>query len=627
MRKSVLLGLGLLFLVLAPATGGAEISDELAEELRGHVESHVEADDLETKRAAFLTWGLFAGEQDHETLAEYKTSDEFGVRLAAGLALHLAGVDDAKSFVLDQLTGKSELYPILRDQIGVLPDEVEREILEGLLAKGDAPHQRAVFRYVSGQQGALYDLLSEHVTSGDEDVRNLALEALRRTARAEALDVAESELIDSSDSGLQEAGLELAIEISRVPGRTRRAIEVLQGAVDHDDAEIAQRAAVRLLEMHDKSGVDRLIGLLEELEETERRTEIAAILLEHEVAPPTQKIASLREKVDDETLGQKLLELQIASGDEEAFEKVVEMFDTTKFEKRLEAAKAMGRSDDERAVELLGEALFEGNPKMRRSAARSLRQIADEGSLETLERSISKEQNEEVKIEVIRALGVIGTKKALRILRFNSRTRRPAIKEAIIAAVRDAGKKKGAETLSMFFGSRDLSMQWKAFVAALEVAPEVAMDRVDQAFRNPPENFMEDIEELSSDRHERLLKVLLVHENDRVRRSAIRSARRIGEPFHEVFRKLALDVEAPKSTRVAAIRTLGAARHEDDVGLFEKLVSQEEDDSEIGRLAAWTLTEYESEALEATFRGYLARSDESPGLSAIGAYGLARIHG
>jgi HEAT repeat protein len=610
-------------LTLVPDTADAAVSEELAEELQSHVDKHVEGDELHAKRAGLLTWGLIADTEAHDAIAEYKTADDLEVRIAAGVALHMAGDSEAKSFLVDQLTGESEVFPILRDQIRVLPNETERELVELLIEKGDAPHRRAAFRYLSTRYGSLFDLLAEYATDSNADLREPAIEALRASGREKALEVAESKLLSSGDADLQKAGLEMVIDISRLPGRAPSAIEVLQGAVDHDNDEIAQRASVRLLEMHDKSGVDRLLSLLGELDDKKRRLEIADALLAHDIAPETKQVKKLREGTDDEQLNDKLLELLVASGDDETFDKIKKKFDSTNFDERLVAARAMGASDDDEALEMLGEALFEGNDDMRLAAARALRQLGDAQALEPLKRAISEERNQKVKIEVIRALGAIGSEQALQILRFNSRTRQPKIKEAIVEAVREAGKKKGADTLNMFFGGRDLDIQWKAFVAALDVAPDVAMERVEQAFRNPPQTFMSDLESLPMSRQKRLLEVLLVHENDRVREAAVEQARRIGEPLFEMYRELVGSEETPESTRLALLRRLAAAGNDKDVALLERVVRETEADSDLAQFAAWTLADHATDDMEATFRGYLS-GDETV-LSAIGAYGLARM--
>ena len=621
MRKLISLVLVLLACAI-PGRAAAAISDDLSEDLKEYVDEAIDADNLTAQRGALLTWGYIADGDQREEIAEYKTSDIFGVRLAAGLALMTAGDDEAETFVIEQLKGESNLFPILRNQLSVLPDDREGELVRTLIEQGEPAQKRAAFRYLATRHGSLYDLLGDYVSSSDEKVRNGALAAVRSTARKEALEFVESRMLSSDDEAIQKAGIDLAVHVSQFPGRTQRSIEVLKGAVDHDNAAVAQKAGIRLLEMHDKGGVERLVSLLGELEDKNARIAIADALLTHDIAPPSDKVEKLYGKTEDEALKQSFLELWVASGDEKAFEKVVEMFGSTHFDKRLKAAKAFGHTDEKAAVQKLGKGLFEGSSKMRLAAARSLRQIGDTEALPFLKRAISKERNTEVKVEVIGAIGAIGTEDAMRILRFNSRTRLPEIKKAIIAAVRTAGQKDGAKTLNLFFGARDTEIQWKAFVAALDVAPDVAMKRVEQAFRNPPDNFMNDLGELPIDRQKRILKSLLAHENDRVRGAALRHAERIGTPLFAMFRKYVADDGTSKDVRTGMLRSLAAAKEAKDAPLLEKLV-REGGDEDIVQLAAWSLADYASEDSEATFRGYLTGDDL--GLKVIGAYGLARI--
>ena len=623
MRRSLFLGFAFL-LTLGISNGAtAKISDDLAKELKGYVEKNIAEGNRAVKRASLLTWGYFADEEQQKKIAEYKTADDLDVRVAAGLALWNAGAEDAETFVLKQLQGEANVYPILRDQLTVVADDQEVDVLRKLIEEGKPPHQKATFRYLAAQSGPLYALLTDYLDSKDAKLRSMAFDAARYTARDAALDAVESKLLDSGETAIAKQGLELAIAISHIAGRKDRSVAVLKKAVGHDDNAIAQKAAIRLLELHDKSGVDRLMEFLGSLEEVEERKAIAKALLDNDVSPPADRVKKLHKKAKDEELKQLLLELAVASGDSGMYKKVTKMFGSTHFDKRLAAAKALGHSNEDRAVSMLGKGLFEGNPDMRRSAARSLRQIANKRSLSFLKRAISQERNKDVKIEVVRALGAIGTPDALRILRFNSRTRDRDIKKAIIKAVRDAGHEDGAKTLNLFFSARDLEIQWKSFIAALDVAPKVAMERTEQAFRNPPDGFMKDIGTLSLEKQKMMLEVLLKHENNRVRKRAIRSARRIGEPLFSLIRKFALSDDAPDDVRKAFLLTMAELKKDEDKPRFEKIV-RETVSKELRRLAAWTLAEYATPDLEATFRGFLGRDDAT--LRAIGAYGLATIN-
>jgi len=629
-----------------------EVSDNLADELQGYVDECLEEGDTVAKRAALLTWGYLADDDEQrEALAEYKSADDEAVRLAAGLAHWQAGGEEAKTSVVDTLKERASLFPALEEEVRVIEDERERQLLEKLIEEGEASHKKAVFRYLSRQTGSLYGLLGEYVASSDSSVRAPAVDAVRASARKKGLDFVESEMLASSDESVQVQGIELAIFLSEFPGRVTRAKEVLEGALDHDNARVVEKAALGLLDLHDQSGVEKLVELMASADELKRKKRIGRAMLERGASPLGDRVTSLYKEAQlalkkkegdgsgdgekaessapngsggpvDAELAQLYLELSAAAGEQEAFKKLKHMFGTTRFEKRLNAAKALGYVDDSEAVEMLSKALFEGSEKMRLAAARSLRQSGSEEALPSLKRAIQQEQNDDVKVQIIRALGAVGDDEALRILRFNSKTRNPDIRKAIIAAVREAGSEEGYQTLQLYLSSRDLEIQWNAFLAALEIAPRKAMEKVDDIFRNPADNFMRDLRGLSSARQKLLLPELLTHDTRRVRTQAFQGARRIGPPLYDVFRDIAFDSDAPDDIRRKCLRLLSSVRATEDRARFEKLV-RNSDNLEFRKLGLWTLAEYESEDLEATFRGFV--TSDSPLIKALGSYGLVRV--
>lgn len=645
MQRATLVVLAIFAVFAVPRAADAELSEELKTELKGYIEKSIEQGGPEAKRAALLAWGRIADESQREEITEYKTAEEPPVRLAAGLALWESGDEEALEFVVDQLTSRSNLFATLRDQITVLPDEGERALLKRLVSDGDAAQQKAVFRYLALQYGSLYELLGTYLVDDDKAVRERALAGARHTARPAALRFVESKMLKSPEKAVQVDGIELAIRVSELPGRTEASVETLKSALGHSNSTVVERAAIRLLELHDQSGVEPLLGLLDSLESVERRVQIARALLENDVSPPPKKIRALyksaaagdegngageAEESEEKTakssdeLERLYLELAVASGDEEMFEKAEKMFGSTTFDERLAAAKALGRTDRKSAVEMLGKGLFEGNPEMRLSSARSLRQIASERALPALKRSISQERDKEVKLQVVRALGAIGTPDALRILRFNSRTSDPEIRKAIIAGVRDAKRQEGMQTLRLYVNARDREIQWETFLALLEIDPSEAMKQLGGVFRNPPDGFMRDVEQVSFERQKFLYPKLLIHETGTVRSEAVDSAKRIGGPMFEFIRDVAFDEGAPKDVRTSGLRGLSERRASEDQNRFEKLVRETSDD-DLKRLTAWTLSEYGDASLEATFRGWVAKKD--PTMKAIGTYGLARIKG
>ena len=629
---------GAALLAVAPPVS-AEISDDLRKEIDGYVEKHLAEGDAEVKSAALVALGRVAdGDEDIEKLKEYKSADDGRVRLGAGLGLIIAGEDEGESFLVGELVDQSGLYGILRSQITILPDDKEASLLESLLDSETAKDsvRRDVLRYLGEQTGPLYTMVTDMLTSSDPARRKAALNAVKATARIEALDAA-SEMLDSSNTDIQSGGLELAISISRIPGKRSDAQDVLETAVDVESDTIAIEAAYRLLDLQNKAGVDRLVQILKNSDDVKTRLEIADTLLEHGVTLQTdvvkpmwqaaKKASEKKEKDDDKVatspeLQQALLELTVASGDSDVFKQLVKDFGSTTFSDRIPPSKAFGYSEKPKAIELLSKALFEGSEEMRMNAARSLKQIGQPGALDALKRSIRQERVPDIKKEVIAALGTIGNDDAMRTLQFNSTVRQPEMKIAIIDAIRESGNSKGMETLRMFFSARNTEVQWRAFMTAMHLEPGAGMDQIEQVFRDPPQNFISDLEELEIATLRDLYEELLDSDNGRVRRQVVDSMVRIGEPMMSLLRNSIVEVSVPTETRREMMLILSEHKRKQDVSFMERLV-RDLGQGEIVVRAAWTLTEIATPDLEASFRGWLGRDNAL--LNAVASYGIASV--
>jgi hypothetical protein len=626
---------GVALLTAAPPVS-ADISDDLRKEVNGYVETHLAEGDAQVKAAALVALGRVAdGDEEIKKLKEYKTADDGRVRLGAGVGLMIAGADDSTSFLVGELVDQSGLYGILRSRITVLPDEKEAELLEALLDSDEAKEavRRDVLRYLGEQTGPLYTMATDMLTSSDAKLRAGALNAVKATARLEALDVA-SKMLDAADTGIQSDGLDLATSISQVPGKRAEAQKVLEDAVDLESEKLAIDAAYRLLDLQNKAGVDRLVEILKDSEDVDTRLDIANTLLEHGITLPTDvvkpmwqkaKKANKAEKDDDASspeLEQALLNLTVASGDSDVFETLVKQFDSTVFSERLPASKAFGFSEQKKAIELLSDALFEGNEKMRMNAAVSLKQIGQPRGLDALKRSLRQERVPEIKKQVIAALGAIGNDDAMRTLQFNSTVRQPEMKIAIIDAIHASGNPKGMETLRMFFSARNMDVQWEAFMTAMHLKPGAGMDQIETVFRNPPQDFISDLETLEIATLRNLYEKLLATDNGRVRRAVLGSMVRIGEPMMSLLRSSIVDVSVASETREEMMLILSELKRKQDVSFMERLVRDLGSGPLVTR-AAWTLAEISTPDLEASFRGWLGRDNAL--LNAIASYGIASL--
>ena len=233
------------------------------------------------------------------------------------------------------------------------------------------------------------------------------------------------------------------------------------------------------------------------------------------------------------------------------------------------------------------------------------------------------ERDRKVKLAVIEAVSKVDDKQSLHLLRFQTTARDPEIKRAVVQGIRRLAHADGAKALKILLRDRNPKIQWEACLAALELEPEMGLSQMKRMLRNPPDGFMADIETLDEDTRTKILEHLLLEGNTTGRAAALRVVRQIGEPLFSLHRKLVVDAETPDNVRRTLLLALSEKRAPKDKMLFEKLVRDAED-KPIRRLAAWTLAEWATEDLEASFRGYLSHDDKA--VQAIAAYGLAAIN-
>jgi HEAT repeat protein len=611
----------LVALAVSPTLGNAEISDELEKELNKRVDTHLSEGDETGRTAGLLTLGMLGGDEAEKKLEQFKTKDDEDARLAAGMGLTYLDAEKGREFLVEQLQNRSPLYPVLRDRVSLLPDSVERDLLESLVEALEPAKRKGVFRYLARQQGTLYELLGTYATHDDDEMRSQALTAVEATAHPEALEWAER-LVQSDETARRREGLEVMTTLSEIPTRRDRAMSALKTALEVDSTSIRLKAAERLFELNDRSASEGLISMLEETDETETRRKIVELMLEYDVAPSTKTISKMRESAEDSALKELLLNLAISAGDDEAMKKVRKMFGTTKFDERLRAARALGYANGEEAVSTLGRALVtEGNAEMRRVAARGLRRIASEQALTPLEKALEQEKKKDIKVEIIRAIGSVGTDEAIQILQFNSTVRDPELKKAIIQAVRDANNPKGLEVLNLFFNARNLELQWRAFVAALDLDPEQAMERAETALRSPPDGFIDDLKSLDASAQKTIFQTLLTHDTPRIRKTALRTVRTFGDDMFPTLRDLLVDSSAPEDMRRRIVTLFSFRPSPDNIPYLEK-IARDADSESLARRAAWALTRHDDQKMGgATFRGYFDHDDE--GIQAIATYGIA----
>ena len=234
-----------------------------------------------------------------------------------------------------------------------------------------------------------------------------------------------------------------------------------------------------------------------------------------------------------------------------------------------------------------------------------------------------REQDREIKLAIVDAIGQISDPKAITILQFQSNSRDKEFKEHLIGAVRNLGLKNGRRVLEILMRDRDADIQWKSFLAAMTIDPAWGKTLMARALRNPPDSFLTDILELPADQRDQLLELLLRSKSPRLSNAAVTYALAHEPRYGKLLRSLVEDVSVQLPVRRRIAEHLATRAAPADKQLFERL-TQLPGSPELNHLAAWTLVRYQDAELEMNFRGLMSADD--PVLQAIGAYGLATLH-
>ncbi len=604
-----------------PTPAEAAVPKDLKAELEGHVEKAGEVEDIQATQALLMLQGRIGGKSIRGVLSEKAEAEQARERLGATIGLWFSGDRGASNTLVEQLGDDKKLYLTLREVITVLPDDKEKVLLKRLVKSAEDRQKGDVFRYIGQQHGELYGLLEGYLTGQDKALRKAAVQAAKSTTRDEADDYA-AKMLSSRTEEVRADGLDLAIAMNERPDGSKQAEKNLEDAMDDRSEAVAEKAALYLVTQGHSEAAKKIEAKLAAAEDDDRKKELARHLLEHGASVSLDTAQPLIDSEDD-GLTDLGWQLAATTGDEEIFAELRKMFGGTHFDQRIIAAKALGRTDNKAAVGMLSKGLFEGNANLRRHSAVGLGRLGEPRGLNALKKALTGERDREVKMAVVEAVSHIDSDESLRLLRFQATARDPKIKLAVVRAIRRLGQKDGARALKVVRNDRDAAVKWETFLTTLELDEDEGVQMFRSALRNPPDGFMSDIEKLDSSTRTKVLTYILKEGKAEHRAQALGTARRIGEPLFDVFRELVQDADTPENTRRELLIMLSERRHADDVGLFERLV-RDADSKSIKHMAAWTLVEYATKDLEATFRGMLGHDD--PALSALAGYGLAAIH-
>lgn len=601
---------------MAPFSAEAKVSKDLQKELSTYVSELATSQDAQTRQAVAMTRGWIDGNKDARAALEpLKTDPKIRVRLGAAFGLMEARDRGADDFVVGQLKATDSLLPMLEEVVSIYPDKDEADILKDVLKGAKPPVARDVLRYLVSQEGRLWDLYEKTLLSGDH--RKEAMQAALHSRRPELREAAD-EMLSSRDDKTRRDGALLAVALSEVPGGYAKAKPLLYEAAKDKSADVRTPAAERLLEMKDRKGAEALIGAMEGAEPAAQAATLTAIR-DAGVSVDPAELASLKES-EDETV--KLLAYQVLAQDPDTKKEILENLNSTDFSKRLLALKVAGYTDSNEAAEYLAGSLFEGRPDVRRISAEGLALLGKPVALEALKRALAKEPDVETKIAVVEAIGAIGSKESVNILRFQSKSRNEKLKKAVVDALIATNRKDAVKALNFMTRERNAEIQWAAFVGMLELDYEEARKLFGTMFRNPEPGFLDSIDQLPEGIRERVYVHLLTENEGAPRDAAILTALKTGEFEDEIYQLAMSDDLLPKVRRqiILAMADRGAKK---DIIVLEN-IARKSIRPDMAHLAAWMLTRRPNKELEATFRGLLTKGD--PVLKGIATFALGYIN-
>lgn len=597
----------------------AKISKKQKEELTGYVEKSAASQDPETRQAILLVRGAVADSKSKKELKALESDEDARTRLAASLAMVFAGDRKAPIRVAEEITRQGGAYGLLRTMVAPLDDADEKKVVEALLSGAKDGVRNDVYRYLAEQRSpTLFDLALKGLESSDPKTRGAAAQALVSAERSDAL-AKIAPLSKAKDEGVRKEALQIILAFSDSPETIVDAKKHLVTATQDASAKIREPAAIRLLELGDASGLPVMLSIAKAEEKPAGVAAVLGKLLDADAKP---KFADVEQWLasEDPTVKLRANQLAAASGDAKFIGQLVEMYGSTEFDDRLIAVKSIGYADDKRATNVLTQSLFEARNDIRTAAAEGLVEYANPATLPALKRALTGERDKKIKLTVVDAIGAIGGADALQILRFQVTSNDLETKKRIIEAIRATGMKKGAKALEVLLRDRNNDVQWRAFLAALALDQSVAKPMFATVFRNPPGDFMDDVDELDAPLRKVVYRYLLEETSGSMRSKAAANTMRRGE-FDDVLYEIVQSSTADTSLRRDIIHHLGNRANKKDLIVLERVARGKS--PSLARAAAWMLTRHPDKSLEASYRGYLSSKDEA--LRAIAALGLVTV--
>ncbi len=244
--KSTLLALCVAVLAtFAPSLVSAEITEELATEMRPLVETGLASEDVAVQAWAVRAAALLGDDALIDEVASQLENVNVPVRLSAAVALLRVDerVADARQVVVTELSeGDAATRELILSRFVPAMDEDDalEIVADALDGAAELDTYTQIVRWLAQRtDGAMYALL-ERAPDEPADRRQVIVDEVQRASRPIGTSIA-GVLLSESDTAMRLQGAEIAFAINNVEAR-----DMLEPLLDADAAELAQRVGFHL---------------------------------------------------------------------------------------------------------------------------------------------------------------------------------------------------------------------------------------------------------------------------------------------------------------------------------------------------------------------------------------------
>jgi HEAT repeat protein len=357
------------------------------------------------------------------------------------------------------------------------------------------------------------------------------------------------------------------------------------------DAGIRFRAAAVLATMSDKSGRKLLVKALLEGDDAKKLTALKALKhLAGKDLYPHLKQFTKNDKVSVELLG-AALEIHATLKNEKMGPWLEERL-TGRFVRSIPvqaaAVSVIGRVKGKAALPTLYKLLGHGDPRVRKSVARALGDLARRESIKQIQAALFNNNEEAaVKVELVRALEAINSPDCIDALRSEIGTPHNDVKEAVIRALAKLKLDKTVPDLEIILrDARNMKLRRMAVRAILRLGPT----RYVRHFRSAM-NWMtaEDMEDLTKEHKREMIphiQAALISPREATRDAAISALKQLDPKTQiTIFRRMALKNKRAKM-RMAGLLALLDLQGKKGADIYKALVSDADKSVRVAALGA-----------------------------------------